>query len=150
MDADAAAELLIDMSGWYMETALIEWMLDARLSEAFGNGALSGGDAARLLDFDADRLLPILDALVGMEVLDLAQGEVVREDLHAELGQGRSPLKASDTLHHVIRNILWHFRYFEHIEPFMFHCHHGRRPCVHLTIKTPRNEILGCWTYIFE
>lgn len=98
------ADLLIDMSGWYMETALLEWTLDVDLPRHFKDGEWTLIDLSRRVGIAPDRLGPILDGLVGMSVLQVTGiGYAMPPDIRVALGTGSD----SSVAHHVRHHARW-------------------------------------------
>ena len=68
---EETAEHLVDMSGWYVELALLDWLIDSGLAPILARGPMTLSDVASWAGYRDERLAPMLDALVGLGIVEL-------------------------------------------------------------------------------
>lgn len=95
------AELLIDMSGWYAELALLEWLVDTGLVSILADRPSTLADISTWLDYPAERVAPLLDGLSGLGFVDLtADGYVVPNAMAERLVPGGNGYLGDSVRHH--------------------------------------------------
>jgi hypothetical protein len=101
------ADRLIDMSGWYAELALLNWLIDSCLAPILASGPVSLADLASWAGYNEDRIAPVLDGLVGLRIVELSGDGYTMSAMAERFVPGGSGYLGDAIQHHARYWRLW-------------------------------------------